>query len=83
MGGGGGHPLYPALLNERRGREEDGEGGDWLNKEGSMGTCVMSLPLSVLGAQGRSLPGELKAGQQVDSHCQEEQRSECRGQPAH
>ena len=44
---------------------------------------TFSLPLSVLGAQGRSLPGELQAGQQVDSHCQEEQRSECTGQPAH
>ena len=38
--------MYPALLNERRGREEEGEGGDWLNKEGSMGPWVMRLFLS-------------------------------------
>jgi len=41
-----GQLLYSALLNERRGREEEGEGGDWLNKEGSMGSCVMRVFLS-------------------------------------
>ena len=38
---------------------------------------VISVHYVCVGPQSSSLPGELQACQQVDPHCQEEQRSEC------
>ena len=38
---------------------------------------VIGVHYVCVGPQSCSLPGELQACQQVDPHCQEEQRSEC------